>query len=237
MMNAEKKENDNDKMIKVPNRLDTPQEIIAKYQQAIGGKNAFEKITSLKLEGTVSSGEGRSFQVTIFQKAPDYYLSSFQSNFGTFERGYDGKTGWEKNPRGVREINEPDIQDLKLDADFYSPLNFLKNYSKLKFTDVKILNNDTVYVVEGTSTNIRRYKFYFSTGTGLLLREIRFDKTLLGVLQTRMDFKHYINVNGVLFPDLIHVANYEHNEEIKYSNISANVPVKDSMFQMPPKTE
>jgi hypothetical protein len=236
MMKAEKNEDNNDEMIKVPNRLDTPEQIIARYQQAIGGKDAFEKITSLKLEGTVSAGRDRDIQVTVYQKAPDYYLSSFQSNFGTFERGYNGKNGWEKNPRGVREIGQPDIQDLKLDADFYSPMDFLKNYKSLKFSDVQILNNDTVYVVEGTSSNIRRYKFYFSTRTGLLLREIQYDKTLLGELQTKTDYKNYKNVNGVLFPDDIHVANYERNEEIKYTNISPNVPVESSMFEMPPKT-
>ena len=49
--------------------------------------------------------------------------------------------------------------------------------------------------------------------------------------------KDYKNVKGVLFPDDIHVANYERNEEIKYTNISANVPVESSIFEMPPKTK
>ncbi len=228
---------DNDEMIKVPNRLNTPEEIIAKYQKALGGKDAFEKIKSIKMEGTVSAGRGREFKVTIYKKAPDYYLSSSKSNFGTFESGYNGQTGWEKSPRGVREINQPEIQDLKLDADFYSPLNFLKNYSGLKFTDVKVLNNDTVYVVEGTSSKIRRYKFYFSTRTGLLVRKVQYDKTLLGDLKIETDYNHYKNINGVLFPDDIRVANYERNEDIKYSNISANVPVENSLFEIPPKTK
>ncbi len=236
MMKEEIDQKNNDNMINVPNRLNSAEEIIAKFQQAIGGKDAFEKITSLKLEGNVSAGEGRNFQVSIYKKAPDFYLSSSQSPFGTFEMGYNGKIGWEKSRFGLRQVNQPDIQDLKLDADFYSPLDFLKNYSNLKFTDVQILNNDTVYVVDGTSSNIRRYKFYFSTRTGLLLREIRFDKTLLGNLQTKTDYKHYTNVNGVLFPDDIRVANYERIEETKYTNISANVPVENSIFEMPPKT-
>ncbi len=235
MMKYEKNNEDSDNLINVPNRLNTAEEIVAKFQQAIGGKDAFEKITSLKLEGTVSAGNGRNFQLTIYKKAPDYYFSSSESHFGTFERGYNGETGWEKSQFGVRQIDQPDIQDLKLDADLYSPLDFLKNYSNLKFTDVKVLNNDTVYVVEGTSSKIRRYKFYFSTRTGLLLREIRFDKTLLGNLQIQTDYLHYANVNGVLFPDDLHVADYERDEEIKYSNISANVPVESSIFEMPPK--
>ncbi len=234
MMKEERAEEKNDQLIKVPNRLNTSEEIIAKYQQAVGGKDAFDKITSLKLEGTAAMGN-RSFEITILQKAPYYYYSSFKLPFGTFERGYNGKTGWEKNPRGAQEIGEPDIQDLKLDADFYAPLNFLKNYSGLKFSDVEVIGKDTVYVVEGNSSSIRRYKFYFSTRTGLLVREIQYDKTLLGDLQTKTDYKDYRHVNGVLFPYEMQVANYERDQDIKFSSIQANIPVENKIFDMPAK--
>ncbi len=235
MMQTEKDNKDNEKLIMVPNRLNTAEEIIAKYQKAIGGKNKFEKINSLKMEGTVYTGNGRNFPITIYQKAPDSYYSSSVLPFGKFERGYNGKVGWEKNPRGVRKIGQPDIQDLKLDADIYAPINFLKNYSHLKFNDVSTINQDTVYEVNGISSKIRRYKFYFSTRTGLLLRKIQYDKTLLGNLQTQTDYKDYKPVNGILFPFEMHVANYERNENIKFSDISANAHVSEKMFEMPPK--
>ncbi len=234
MMNAEKKNKDSEDLIMVPNRLNTAGEIIAKYQKAIGGETNFKKINSLKMEGTVNAGKGRNFSITIFQKAPDFYFSSSVLPFGKFERGYNGKVGWEKSPRGVRKIEQPDIQDLKLDADFYAPVNFLKNFFHLKFNDVSVINKDTVYEVDGNSSNIRRYKFYFSTRTGLLLRKIQYDKTLLGNLQTKTDYKDYKPVNGILFPFEMHVANYEEDENIKFSDISANVPVSQKMFEMPP---
>ena len=231
MMKEEGIEAHSEDLIKVPDRLNTTEEIVAKYQQAIGGKEAFEKISSLKMEGSVVSGK-RNYAITVFQKAPDYYYSSFKLPFGTFERGYNGKIGWNKNPRGVQEIKEPDIQDLKLDADFYAPINFTKDYSNLKFSDVQVINNDTAYVVDGVSSSIRRYKFYFSTRTGLLLRKIQFDKTLLGELQTQTDYKDYKSVNGILFPFEMQVANYERDENIKFTNINANVPVDNNIFDM-----
>lgn len=234
-MKKEKDENNEDKLIKVPNRLNSAEEIVAKYQQAIGGKDAFDKLNSLKMDGTVYTGNGRDYSISVYQKKPDYYYSSFKLPFGTFERGYNGKIGWEKNPRGVREIKQPDIQDLKLDADFYAPVNFLKDYSKLKFNEVNIINKDTVYEVDGIYSNIRRYKFYFSTRTGLLLRKIQYDKTLLGDLQTQTDYNDYKPVNGILFPFEMHVANFERDENIKFTNILANVSVEDKMFNMPPK--
>ena len=222
--------------ISVPNRLNTPEEIIAKYQQAIGGKSAYEKLTSLKFEGTVDNGNNRTLRISIVQKAPSYFYSSLTFPFGEMAKGYNGSEGWVKSPRGVQQLRAGDEQDIKLAADFYAPLNILKDYSALKFSDVKLLNGDTVYVVDARYSNIRRFRFYFDVYSGLLLRKIQYDKTLLGELQTRTDYSDYRNVNGVLFPFRMLVADYENNTDIKFSNVAANTEVNTNIFNMPPKT-
>lgn len=235
MKERRSEEKSDEEEIKVPNRLNTPEEIISKYEQAIGGKDAFEKLTSLKLDGTVDLGNNRTAQLSITQKAPYYYYSAIKLPFGEFERGYDGTNGWVKNPRGVQELYGGDLQDMKLSADFYAPINFLKNFSALKFSDVKLLNGDTVYVVDARYSDLRRFKFYFDAYSGLLLRQIQYDKTLLGELQTQTDYSDYRSVNGVLLPYEMHVANYERDQDIKFTNITANQEVDNSIFNMPPK--
>ncbi len=232
----ERREEDkkDEEIIKVTNRLDTPEEIIGKYQQSIGGKEAFEKISSLKFQGTITNSDGRNFDLTILQKAPDYYYSMTKLPFGVFERGFNGDSGWFRNPRGIQKLKDEDLQDIKLTADFYAPLNFLKNYFKLKFSDVQVIDGDTVYVVEGQSSDIRRFKFYFDTKSGLLVRQIQYNKTLLGYLQTQTDFKDYRNVNGVMFPFELHVADYERSQDVKFTSINANVTVDNNLFD-PPK--
>ncbi len=222
--------------IAVPNRLNTPEEIIAKYQQAIGGKAAYEKLTSLKFEGTVDNGNNRTSKISIIQKAPSYFYSSLTYPFGEIVKGYNDSEGWVKSPRGVQQLEAGDEQDIKLAADFYAPMNILKDYSALKFSDVDLLNADTVYVVDARYSNIRRFKFYFDVYSGLLLRKIQYDKTLLGELQTQTDYSDYRNVNGVLFPFELHVADFENNMKIKFSNVAANTEVDTNIFNMPPKT-
>lgn len=235
MTERRNEEKSDEEEIKVPDRLNTPEEIISKYEQAIGGKDAFEKLSSLKFDGVLDMGNNRTSQISIIQKAPSFYLSTIQLPFGKFERGYDGNAGWEKNPRGAQELNGGDLQDIKLTADFYAPIKFLKNYSALKFSDVKVINGDTVYVVDAKYSDLRRFKFYFDAYSGLLLRQIQYDKTLLGELQTQTDYGDYRNVNGVLFPFEMHVANYERNQDIKFNSITANSKVDNSIFNMPPK--
>ena len=229
-MKDKKRESDEEEVIKVPNRLNTAEEIISSYQKAIGGKDSYGKITSLKLEGKIDAGNGKESLTTIFEKAPCLYYSETKTARGVTQRGYNGKAGWLKTPQFERRVEGDDLQDLKLGADFYAPLNFGKNYSSLKLQDVLIIDEDTVYEVDGRFSNDRFFKFYFDTKSGLLVRQIQFNQTLFGDLQTQTDYKDYRDVNGVLIPFELDVADYEHIQKFKFDAITANVTVDEKIF-------
>jgi hypothetical protein len=229
-MKEKKQETGEEQVIKVPNRLNNAEEIISRYQQAIGGKDSYEKITSLKLEGKIDAGNGKESSTTIYEKAPCLYYSETKTSWGVTQRGFNGKAGWFKTPQFERKVEGDDLQDLKLGADFYAPLNFAKNYSSLKLQDVMVIDEDTVYEVDGHFSNDRFFKFYFDTKSGLLVRQIQFNQTLFGDLQTQTDYKDYRNVNGVLFPFELDVADYEHIQQFKFDAITANVTVDDKIF-------
>lgn len=231
-LNDKKNEDSKDEIVKIPNRLNSADEIIAKYQQSIGGKEAFDKITSLKLVGKIESGKNNESETTIYEKAPCLYYSETKSSHGTMQRGFNGESGWFKTPQYQRKLDGDDLVDLKLGADFYAPLNFEKNYSGLKLDNVEIIDNDTVYVVNGISSTTRSFKFFFDAKSGLLVRQIQYNKTLFGELQSQTDYKDYRSVNGVLFPYELDVADYEHIQKFKFDAITPNVPVDEKMFDM-----
>lgn len=234
-LKAEKaKEELENNIIKVPNRLNTAEEIINRYISKIGGKVKFKLITSLKLEGNITEN-GRQASVAIYRKAPDYFISSLKTPRGEMQRGYNGKIGWEKFGSHAREIKGDNLEELKLESDFYLPVNMLKKYSALKLNDVSVINGDTVYVVEGKASGHRNIKLYFNTRTGLLERQVLLNKTPLGYLPVETDFKDYRSVNGVLFPFSVHTANYERVQDTKFDNISANLKIENSIFDLPEK--
>jgi hypothetical protein len=232
---AGKEIGNDDESIKVHNRMNTAGEIIAKYTQAAGGKEAIEKITSLKMEGTVIGGRVQESTVSILQKAPGYYFCAINSPQGSLEWRYNGEEGWFKTPQYTRKMEGNDLLDLKLSSDFYNQLDFENNYSGLKLSDVERLDNDTVYVVEGSSSKYRHYKFFFSTSSGLLVRQIQYNQTWTGELQIQTDYKDYRSVNGVMLPYEIHTVDFERNQVFKYNNITANVAVDDNIFSLPGK--
>ena len=225
-------EESEDNIIKVTDRLNTAEQIINKYISKIGGKDQFKNIKTLKYEGTVNDN-GRQASVIIYKKAPDLFYYSVKTPKGEMIRGYNGKTAWEKARWGIRELKGDDLEALKLESDFYLPVEMAEKYSGLKLNDVSTLNGDTVYVVEGKASQHRNIKLYFNTRTGLLVRQVLFNKTPLGDLPIETDFKDYRSVNGIMMPFSIHIANYENVQDIKFENISANQSLDNSKFDLP----
>lgn len=223
-----------DNIIKVPNRLNTAQQIIDKFVSTIGGRNNYGKITSLKYEGTVNSN-GRTASIVIYKKAPDLFYYSTKTGRGEMTLGYNGKTAWQQAVWGSRELKGDDLEGIKLESDFYTPADITPNYSGLKFNDVSIINGDTVYVVEGKASQHRNIKLYFNTRTGLLERVILLNNTPLGSIPEETDFKDYRNVNGILIPFEMYRANNDRVEDIKFENITANTSVDNKIFDMPKK--
>ncbi len=230
-----KREDRNEKDITVPNRLNTVGEIIAKYVKAIGGKEAFQKITSLTFEGTTLNEDGKEMPITIYQKAPDKILTIGQNHWGEYSRGFNGKIGWFKSGQRQDEIKGDDLNLMKDAAQFYRDINFDKDFTNLRFSDVVIVDKDTAYEVKGSLSQYLSYKLYFDVNSGLLIRKIQYNQTPLGDIQVQTDYSDYKNVDGVLIPFTVHTAGYDFNQTMNFNKISANAEIADNKFDMPSK--
>ncbi len=230
-----KTEERKDEDIKVANRLNTAGDIIAKYLKAIGGKDAYQKITSLKFEGSTLNEEGKEMPVTIYQKAPDKLLMVTQNHWGELSRGYNGEIGWFKAGQREDKVDGDNLNLLKDAAEFYKNINIDKDYSNLRLSDIVVVDGDTAYEVKGTLSAYLNDKLYFDVNTGLLIRRIEYDNTPLGNLQVQTDYKDYRNVDGVLIPFTVHTAGYETNQTTNFTNITANREIADNIFDMPAK--
>ncbi len=230
-----KPEDRNDKDIIVANRLNTAGEIVAKYVKGIGGKEAFQKITSLKFEGTTLNEDGKEMPLTIYQKAPDKILTIGQNHWGEFSRGFNGEVGWFKAGQREDEIKGDDLNLLKDAAEFYRSINIEKDYSNLRFSNVVVVDGDTAYEVKGSRSEYLSDKLYFDVNTGLLIRKIQYNQTPLGDIQVQTDYKDYKNVDGVLIPFTVHTAGYDFNQTMNFNKIAANTEIADKMLEMPAK--
>ena len=102
--------------------------------QTLGGKAAFEKITSTASKGTFEiPAFGATGSAEVWEKAPNKTALKLDiPGFGVVLEGFNGTVAWSQDPQsGLREKTGAELAATKLDADFYKPLRLKQLYPKI----------------------------------------------------------------------------------------------------------
>jgi hypothetical protein len=101
----------------------SPESILAKYVQALGGEQALRKITSRIIIAKRDYPAGPAglapvpAEVEIYEQAPNLTATISKAEKFTVSEGYDGETAWSQNVAGVvSNLPEPDQQRAKRSA-------------------------------------------------------------------------------------------------------------------------
>ncbi|HLM62219.1 MAG TPA: hypothetical protein VK308_15550 [Pyrinomonadaceae bacterium] len=216
--------------------MPTVQEILAKYTQAIGGREANEKIKSRMTKGTLELAPmGIKGTFETYTAAPGKSINRTNlAGIGEIIEGFDGTTAWSINPlQGNRDKQGDELAQAKLIYNFYRETNLDKLYPKMEVKGIEKVGANDAYVVVGTPAGLPPETFYFDTKSGLLLRQ---DATLIspeGNQSVKVFFEDYRDVDGakVFFKSRTVLPQFEIvtvNTEVKN-----NVTVEDSKFIKP----
>jgi len=211
-------------------------DILNKYVAAIGGQAAIDKIKSRLMKGSVATASGLTGTYEIGQTAPDKGYESFVTSRGALERAVSGAAGWEKNQQGVRDLTGQQLSDLKASLQLFRNLKLKEQYTSLRPGRKEKIGERDVYVLTGSTPDKRRERLFFDVETGLLLRRITYNETVIGIIPEQTDFEDYRDVEGVKLPFLIRVSSVEVSNPIitrKFDEIKLNVPVDDAKFNKP----
>jgi hypothetical protein len=127
-----------------------------------------------------------------------------------------------------------DLEAAKLDASLSFPQQIkqtLKDW-RTGFPNTMIDDKD-VDVVQGSSAGNTPVKFYFEKKTGLLLRQVRYTDTALGLNPTQVDYADYRDVSGVKMPFRLTVTWTDGRSTIVFSELRANVSIDAARFAKP----
>lgn len=215
--------------------LPSADEIFSKYIAAIGGQANIDKIKSRWLKGTVAQPNGTvSFESS--QSAPDKFLITATTPTGAFERGFNGTAGWEKGPRGVRQLSPMELAQLQASVGLFRNIKLKEQFTSARVRGRDKIGERPVYVVVGNTADNRQERLFFDAETGLLLRRISYLTTLIGLIPEQIDFEDYRDVDGVKFPFSVRVSSIEVGNPIStrtFSEMKLNAPVDDAKFNMP----
>ncbi len=217
-------------------KMPTVQKILAKYVQAIGGKQANEKIKSRMAKGNVEMmpmGIKGTFE--NYAAAPNKSSTKVSlAGIGDFSDGFDGTTAWTINPvQGSRDKQGEELAQIKLTNNFNRETNLAKFYSKMELKGIEKVGADDAYVVVATPDNLPVEIFYFDTKSGLLVRQ---DTTTIapeGKMAGKTFLEDYRVVDGVKIPFRTRSILPQFEIITTFTEIKNNVAVEDSKFAKP----
>ncbi len=214
-------------------------EVLEKYAQAIGGKAAYEKVTTRIMKGTVEMPDDNvTGTAQVIAKAPDRFRITMDvPGAGVMESVLRGDEGWEKNPdSGVHALSRGDLEIAKRDHQFYRETRLKELYPKLGTPAADQLNGRAVYVIEAAPASGPPEKLYFDAQNGLLVKR-DFERITLedGIVQYEMLYSDYRDVDGIKLPSTIEQRSPDYTMIWKFTEIKNDAPVEDSAFGKPEK--
>jgi zinc protease len=214
----------------------TVDQILDKFVEAIGGRQAMEKITSRVTKGTFEiSAMGLKGEMEIYAKAPNKTLTVQNlSGVGEIRDGYDGKIAWSQNPMmGLREKSGAELAAIARASDIHAPIKTRQLYSKLELKGKEKVGNRETYVILATPAEGAPVKMYFDTQTGLLARTDTDLDTPQGQFRIETTVDDYREVDGVKIAFTMRQESSMASAVIKLTEVKHNVAIDDAKFNKP----
>jgi len=212
--------------------------IFDKYIQALGGAAKLAALTSFTAHGTYEGYDSLSEQVPvdIYAKAPNQLTTVVHTQSGDSVTTFNGTSGWvaaaDKLMR-VLPLLGGDLEGAKMDAIVSFPGGLKQDFQwRTGFPPVSI-DDHRAEVIQSAARGAAGTKLYFDTQTGLLLRQVRFVDTAVGVIPTQVDYSDYRDVAGVKVPFKRVITWTDGRSTIQLNQVQANAAVEAARFNKP----
>lgn len=210
--------------------LPSPQELMDRHIEAIGGAAAIKAIKSRTITGSFEVVGMTEGTMTIHQAAPAMFVLSLDmGEFGSQRQGNNGKVGWALNSmEGASLMSGDKLEESRVDSQFYPELNYAKIYPTTKTEGLIDFEGKPYFRVYQKSAGGFESYAYYDTESGML-KATESDDMGSTTIWVNDVYKEY---DGVL----ISTVNTLHQEGmqivIRFNEIEHNT-VKPSAFDLP----
>ncbi|MBZ5551641.1 MAG: hypothetical protein LAO21_02895 [Acidobacteriia bacterium] len=188
----------------VDRTLPSAKEIVARYDEALGGREAILRHKSSTTRGTLEiHRENRVVTVpfVFYARAPYLRLEKFTlpGNGGESLHGFDGENAWSLDQHGNAQVVTGDEREsVKRDADFYYPINELAWFKSMETVGTEDFEGRPCYRLHGINNWNKSNDHFYDRQTGLLAGYEFNSEWRGGPGLTRNVFSDYQKVDGVL---------------------------------------
>lgn len=226
-----------DIIVQVPG-APSPDQVLDRYIQALGGAERLRNLTSFVAKGiSVGYGpEGNRRPVEIFAKAPGQRSTMIHTLNGDSVTTYDGRAAWiaaPLRPVPVLALTGTALEGVKLEAEMSFPAEIKQTLTRWRVGFPTTINDRDVQIVQGTGAAGSIATFYFDAESGLLVRLLRQSSSVVGRTPTQIDYADYRDVAGIKMPFRWTVTWLDGKENVELTEVQPNVSIDASKFAKP----
>ncbi len=220
----------------------TPDQVLDKYIQAIGGAQAVGRLTSYTAKGTYEGFDSdfAKVPVDIYAKAPNQRALVAHMASGDSATVYDGRDAWvaapkELSPLPVIPFVGADVTGARIDAQLAFPgaIKQMLTGWRADFPPVTI-DDKPVFVIQGTLDRVP-VKLYFDRASGLLVRQTRYAPTAVGTVPSHVTYSDYREVpgTGVKIPYTFQYTWVDGQYTVNLESVQPNATIDAARFAKP----
>ena len=219
----------------------TADAVLTEYFQVIGQENLL-KTNTYVTKGKILQAE---FEIpfTAYNKKPMNYRLEAEFQGMKIITAFNGESGWSINPMMGSTEPQPmtaeQIERTKLQADYDGMFyNYAEKGYTIEFMDKDFVDDIEVYVLKLTTPTDDIITSYFDTETTVILKTS--SNMIVQEVETQFEmyFSNYKFVDEILVPFAIETkVNGNTAMNMVIDEVTYNVDIPDSMFEMPEITE
>jgi len=221
--------------------LPTADEIAAKCAKGSGGKEAWAKLSTLVMKGTMEiPAANLTGTVEIYTKAPNKTLRIISLADGQFvqKEAFDGQVAWRSDPQtGLKRLEGAELEEVKTESAFDTDVRMKELYPDMKVTGRAKVGDRDAFTVFTREPGGRAVTLYFDAQNGVRIAEDSEGPDENGKTQKISTFfEDYRTLGGVQVPYRVRGEAATFTFVIRIQEAQFNVPVENAMFAMPDAT-
>ncbi len=207
--------------------LPTPEEIIAKNIEAMGGIKALKKIKNKKIVQIRKFDQMKlEIKDTIYQERPNNYYVVMDTGV---REGADGKMAWFLNPYSGTKLLEGDELSLYLSDTKFDDLDV--SYISMKTEGIEQINGKDCYKVVKISEKGRESIDYYDKKSFMIVKTLRI---MLRNTKFETYIEEYQKIDNLIFPHKeVIFMNGQKYEEKTIEEIELNIEMPEGIFDIP----
>jgi len=213
----------------------TIDQVLEKYYKATGQeKMADVKTFYVKAK---TSMMGMDMPMTMQMKKPNKFRIDMDVMGQKIEYGYDGESGWMRNPMaggGITELKGAELSQAMNQADLEGELyNYAKKGNSAELIGKVDTDGTQAYRIKLTNADGNVKDYYIEANTYLVLKVKAKVEQMGQSMEVTQKMLEYKNVNGIQIPSKMESETPMGTQTIVFEDIKLDGNIDDSVFAKP----